>query len=47
VAQAGLELVMLLLQFPKCWDYKWHHHAWPWGAFCSCETRWPLKTFKK
>jgi transposase len=29
VTQAGLELSILLLLPPKCWDYGMIHHAWP------------------
>jgi hypothetical protein len=28
VAQAGLELTILLPQHPKCWDYRHAPHAW-------------------
>jgi hypothetical protein len=27
VAQAGLQLKILLSQSPRCWDYRVHHHA--------------------
>jgi hypothetical protein len=28
IAQASLELMILLPQPPECWDYSMHHHTW-------------------